>query len=196
MAAIQKVSYTHEAIIMWLLENPDKPLRNCADHFGYTQPWLSTVIHSDAFQEQLGKRQQEMMCITGRDIRGKLQVATDIALEGLTRKLTETENGDFLLDATDKLLARMGYGPASARNPGISAAVTVQNITVSSSDLAEARGMIRTIGNGKAADEEYPPRPQERGEREEGEKNSPFLPLTLVPSSDYDPSDPSNDSSG
>lgn len=142
MPEIQKVSHSHEAIILWLLENPDRPLRECAAIFGYTQPWLSTVIHSDAFQEQLRLRQNEMMVLTGRDIRHKMEAAADIALEGLTRKLENTEDGDFLLDATDKLLARMGHGPATARNP---APVTnnTMHITVSSGDLAEARALLR-----------------------------------------------------
>jgi hypothetical protein len=154
MAAIQKVSYSHEAIILWLLENPHRPLRDCAAYFGYTQPWLSTVIHSDAFQTQLKARQDEMMIVTGQDIREKVRVATDIALEGLTRKLSESEDGDFFLDATDKLLGKMGYG--QNKNP---APLVVNNIvSVTRNDLAEARAKM--IGNGKIPDDEYPPREQ------------------------------------
>lgn len=144
-AQIEKVSFTHEAVILWLLENPHRSLRDCAAYFGYTQAWLSTVIHSDAFQEQLRKRQDELAIMTGMDIRSKLRAATDIALGGLTRQLETTEDPKFLLDATDKLLHRMGYAPASARNPGgaVAQQTNIQNnITVSSADLAEARAMF------------------------------------------------------
>ena len=145
-AELQKVSFTHEAIILWLLENPHRSLRDCAAYFDYTPAWLSTVIHSDAFQEQLRKRQDELATLTGQDIRKKLNVAADIALEGLTRQLETTQNPGFLLDATDKLLHRMGYAPASARNPGgniTSQTTNIQNnITVSATDLAEARALL------------------------------------------------------
>ena len=146
MPAIKKVSFTHEALILWMLENPHRPLRDCAEYFGYTQAWLSTVIHSDAFQEQLRKRQQEFAILTGVDIRNKLMTATNIAIDGLTKHLEKTEDPEFLLDATDKLLHRMGYAPASSRNPAgqvINQTTNVQNnITVSSSDLADARDLL------------------------------------------------------
>jgi|SRR5687768_1786579 len=157
MPEIQKVSFSHEAIILWLLENPHKALRECAAHFGYTQAWLSTVIHSDAFQEQLRLRQDELAAITGAGIRRKLQAATDIALEGLTRHLEVTEDPKFLLDATDKLLHRMGYAPAGARNPvAIGTANVQQNITVNASDLEEARNLISRNAGRIPSDNESP----------------------------------------
>lgn len=151
MPEVKKVSFTHEALILWLLENPHRPLRDCAEYFGYTQAWLSTIIHSDAFQEQLQKRQQEFAILTGIDIRKKLGAATDIALEGLTRKLEECQDPEFLLDATDKLLHRMGYAPASARNPaGQVITNNVQNnITVSTTDLQEARALLSSRNAGR-----------------------------------------------
>jgi len=142
-AQIQKVSFTHESVILWMLENPHRSLRDCAEYFGYSQTWLSTVIHSDAFQEQLKKRQNEFAALTGIDIRNKLQAATDVAIEGLTRQLEKTEDGKFLLDAADKLLHRMGYAPASVRNPAGPVTNNTQvNLTVNANDLAEARAMI------------------------------------------------------
>lgn len=75
-----------------------------------------------------------------------MMAATDIALEGLTRQLEKAEDPEFLLDAADKLLHRMGYAPASARNPAgqiVNQTTNVQNnITVSSSDLAAARDLL------------------------------------------------------
>ncbi|HEU4854501.1 MAG TPA: hypothetical protein VFS89_04340, partial [Nitrosospira sp.] len=147
---IKKVTFTHEALILWMLENPHRSLRDAAAYFGYTQSWLSTIIHSDAFQEQLRKRQDELAIMTGHDIRAKLRAATDVALGGLTRSLETTEDPKFLLDATDKLLHRMGYAPASARNPGgpVQQTNIQNNITVSSDDLAAARALIGNQAQG------------------------------------------------
>lgn len=163
--AIEKVSFTHEALILWLLENPHRALRDCAAFFGYSQSWLSQIIHSDAFQEQLHKRQDELAILTGLNIRAKLRGATDIALEGLTRKLEKTEDPEFLLDATDKLLHRMGYAPASARAVGTMNIqqnnTSITHNVVSASDLAEARALL------SGGSRELPlAKPREYGEQE------------------------------
>lgn len=152
MPQIKKVSFTHEALILWLLENPHRALRDCAQYFNYSQAWLSTIIHSDAFQEQLRLRQREFAALTGIDIRNKMMAATDVALEGLTRHLEKTEDPEFLLDAADKLLHRMGYAPASARNPAgavINQTNVQNNITVSSSELKEARELLSSRNAGR-----------------------------------------------
>lgn len=145
MAEIKRVSFTHEALILWLIENPHRSLRDCSEYFGYTQAWLSTIIHSDAFQAQLRRRQDQCAAMVMQDIPSKLRGASDIALEKLTMQLEKTEDAKFLLDATDKLLHRMGYAPASTRNPGGNQINNVQNntIVVSGDDLAAARSMLQ-----------------------------------------------------
>ena len=117
MAAIQRISHTHEMIINWLVLHPQLSLRECADHFGYTQPWLSQLIHSDIFQAALRARQIEVASRVAASIPEKLQAAADIALTKLGDALAKTEDPDFILDAADRTLHRMGYAPASARNP-------------------------------------------------------------------------------
>lgn len=146
---IQRVTYSHEALINWMVENPDRPLRDAAAYFGYSQGWLSCIIHSDVFQAKLARRQEEVFAQIAQDIPSRLRGAADLALNGLTEKL---ENGNpdakFLLDATDKLLHRMGYAPASARNPLGTAQVVqnntqINNYTVNASDLAAARALAK-----------------------------------------------------
>lgn len=105
------VSFSHEALVFWLLANPEKDLRDCALYFGYSQAWISCIVHSDAFRERYKEQQDKLASQLGVDILGRLQSAADIALAGLTRKLEEAENPEFLLDATDKLLNRLGYAP-------------------------------------------------------------------------------------
>lgn len=49
---LAKLSHKHLQIMEWLLANPQKPLKKCAEHFGITQPWLSSVINSDLFRAE------------------------------------------------------------------------------------------------------------------------------------------------
>lgn len=143
---IGKISYTHEAFINWLLENPERPLRDAAAYFGYTQAWLSTILHSDVFQAKLSGRQDAVFAAVAQDIPSKLRAAADIGLEKLTRKLEDTEDGEFILDATDKLLHRMGYAPSASRNPVAPSHITnntqVNVFQVDALQLASARERI------------------------------------------------------
>jgi hypothetical protein len=152
MAAIQRMSHTHEMVINWLVLNPQKSLRECADHFGYTQPWLSQLIHSDIFQANLRQRQMEVAARVSASIPEKLQAVADIALEKLGDAIAKSEDPDFILDAADRALHRMGYAPASARNPAGSPSQigAVQNQTnvfvLGQDDLAQARELMRAAG--------------------------------------------------
>lgn len=148
-AQIGKISYSHEALMNWLLVNPDRPLRDAAAYFGYTQAWISTVIHSDIFQAKLFARQEKVFAQVAQDLPTKLAGAAHIALERMTEKLTTTEDPKYLLDATDKLLHRMGYAPAAARAPQGAPVIQntqINNFSVSSADLNAARELARTAG--------------------------------------------------
>lgn len=147
MAELARISSRHEQIMNWLLVNPHLSLRACADHFNLSQSWLSQVIHSDLFQAALRQRQQDVAVRVADSIPQKLRRVADVALEKLTEKMEETEDPEFLLDATDKILHRMGYAPASARNPagspaGMGGSVQQNNFFISAEDLHSARAFI------------------------------------------------------
>lgn len=142
MPEIANISPTHEAIMNWLLQNPGVPLRQCADHFGYTQSWLSTVIHSDIFQAKLRERQDAVFVRVADDIPAKLRSLADVTIEKLTAQIERTEDPEFLLDTADKVLHRMGYAPSSARNGGNVTVNQQNNFTVNAADLAQARQLM------------------------------------------------------
>jgi hypothetical protein len=146
MAELKRLSHTHEMMLNWLVLNPDRSLRECADHFGVSQSWLSSIIHSDIFQHALKEKQLAISLRVADSIPAKLRRAADIAVEKLTQKLEDTEDPEFILDATDKILHRMGFAPQSSRNPlgppTGSGPVQQNNFFISAGDLAEARALI------------------------------------------------------
>lgn len=150
MAEIQSISHRHSMIMNWMVLNPDRSLKECADHFNVTQPWLSTVIHSDVFQAEFQQKLQNIHNHCAQSIPDKLRVVADIALDRLADKVAKSEDADFILDAADKALHRMGYAPASARNGfGAAQGQTVNQTNVfmlSQDDLDQARNVMR--GNG------------------------------------------------
>ena len=157
MPEIANISFTHEALINWLIANPERKLRDCAAYFGYTQAWLSCIIHSDIFQAKLAERQNAVFAAVAQDIPEKLRGCADLALEKLAIKLEETEDAKYVLDAADKLLAKMGYGPATARNPSPAAALTQNNtFIIGAGDLAAARQLQRDFASRLSIDEARP----------------------------------------
>lgn len=147
---IKKVSHKHAMIMNWMVLNPDQSLRACADHFGVSQAWLSVVIHSDVFQAEFQQKLKNISARVAESIPEKLRAVADIALDKLAEKVAESEDPDFILDAADKALHRMGYAPASARNGyGAGSQVNVQQNNVfmlDAEDLARARGIMKSQG--------------------------------------------------
>lgn len=139
---ISRLSHTHEQVLNWLVANPERSQRECADHFGYTQAWLSRLIHSDLFQARLKERQETVFLHVAQDIPAKLRGLADIAIERVAELVGETENPDILVDVFDKTLHRLGYAPASARNPAPANMIQNNVILVSQEDLAIARDVV------------------------------------------------------
>jgi hypothetical protein len=145
---VQYISHTHDQVMNWLIANPDRPLRECADHFKYTQSWLSILIHSDAFQAKFKERQDAVFTAVMQDTPAKLKALADIAVEQLADKLTTNTDKKFALDAFDKIMHRAGYAPASQKNPN-GMQVTQNNLYMVSADAL------------KSARESMAPRPAE-----------------------------------
>lgn len=110
MPEIQDMTYRHEAILRWLVCNPHRPLKDCARELGYTQAWLSIIVHSDIFQARLRHMQDNLNDGALVDIRQKLQGIAHAALDKMADSIEFTDDPKMLLDVADKALNRLGYG--------------------------------------------------------------------------------------
>lgn len=61
MGRIAKLRYTHDAMIDQLLMNPSISQNSLAALFGFSAPWVSNVMASDAFQSKLAARREELV---------------------------------------------------------------------------------------------------------------------------------------
>lgn len=140
---IQSLSHTHEAMMDWLIANPQLGLREMSAYFGYSVSWLSVVINSDAFKQKYAERRGELDSAVTMGIRERLQACAEIGLEKIAHVLEKSEDPKVLVDATDKILHRMGYAPNTAKAPGGDTNIQQNNIFVASpEDLAQARKVI------------------------------------------------------
>ena len=107
-AQIQQMSAKHTDILNFILANPIMKLGDVAAHFSVTQSWLSTIIHSDAFQDQLQRRQDEIFD-SGilQPIATKLTAAADATLETYMEKIPNLD-ADQLINALAMAAKRTG----------------------------------------------------------------------------------------
>lgn len=142
---LAKLCYAHEAIIDWLLTNPDKDYKDCAFHFNYSISWLSIVVNSDAFKAEYERRRSLLTNRINDGIQQQLSETTLKALRKVSEKLDDGElEPEFALNTADKLLGRAGYG--STGRP-VSALFSQQNNfftgAASPAILADARERMR-----------------------------------------------------
>lgn len=144
---VQSVSIKHEAILNFLLINPTAKLREVAEYFGVTQPWLSCIIHSDAFQLRLRERQDLHFDVSVRPMLEKVTAAAELALNRIVELIPVETDLAKLNGVADKALSRLGIGN-SAPAPG-----TVVQVNVGiAADLAKARARIG-VKNGSSVSE-------------------------------------------
>lgn len=124
-ASIQKVSIKHEMIMNYIMENPQEPLASVAAHFGISSAWLSTVIHSPAFQDRLLEKKDVLFHHTVvATVRDKVSVLAHKALDKLVDQIDFTLDTKELRETADMALERLGYG---GKNGGAGDGPTVIN---------------------------------------------------------------------
>lgn len=59
--AITRVKFTHDAMIDYIISNPEVKQGHIAKVFGFTEAWISRIFCSDAFQARLAARKDELV---------------------------------------------------------------------------------------------------------------------------------------
>jgi len=155
MSSIQKVSYTHDAMIDMLVANPGISQGELAAHFGYTPAWISTIMSSDAFKEKLEARREEMVDpIIRVTMEDRFKAVVMKSLEVLQEKLEQPHTAvpdQLALQAAGlgaKALGKGGFGGSG------SPAVQV-NVQVNAEErLARVAGRLSSLVRERRGDAE------------------------------------------
>lgn len=139
MPEIKRLSHTHDQIIDWLLANPMLPNSACAAHFQYTEPWLSTIIHSDLFQAKLHERQEQVFGECVLSVKDRITALAHDSMKRLHEKIIVENDVDKLNCTADLMLKALGFGPKPG---GLPTTVQVNQTFVSKDMLAEARAQM------------------------------------------------------
>lgn len=125
--AIQKISYTHDAMIDLIIARPGVSQNEIAAYFGYTPAWVSRAIHTEAFQGRLKQRKDELVDPTIlSSVEERLRGAAAFALDKVMEKL-DTANLDQALKVATAATTALGYGarPQGWERQGPQVAVVV-----------------------------------------------------------------------
>jgi hypothetical protein len=142
MAQVIRLSHRHEAILNWLIANPEQKLEDCAREFGVTQPWLSSLIHCDLFQSALREKQAYVFGEISITVKDRI---THLAHESLRRLTERIESGsvsnDQLIDSAELAVKSMGFGAPKPQGP-INNNFVFQTPQIDASTLADARQLM------------------------------------------------------
>lgn len=137
---LKAISHRHQAIMDLMLAQPDVTQREIAAVLGYTEAWVSQVIHSDVFQatyRKLYKDQFDTVVIGSRE---KLLGLAHQAMERVGEELQNAPTPRFALDTMNSTLRALGLADDARNTPsGVGDPLPAVNPQL----LAEARGRIR-----------------------------------------------------
>lgn len=112
---LERLNHRHDAIILWLLSHPDRPQADCAEYFGYTQAWLSRIIHTDMFQAAYRAKAEELGVPTALAMKEKLLGLADVVVEATTQRIANGAASERFIENTMKnTLSALGYGTPSS----------------------------------------------------------------------------------
>lgn len=163
LPGIQRVNHRHDAIILWMLTYPDRTLGDCAAYFGYTQPWLSRIIHSDMFQAAYRAKAEELGQGTIHTLKDKLTNLAAVTLEKVTERVESGMASERMLGDTMKTtLAALGYGAAptanvDARSQNVHVHLDAEKIVEARERAAAARAGSTSLKEGAVLTSPAPP---------------------------------------
>ena len=153
---IDRVSYTHDAMIDLVLQNPMLSQNEIAAHFGYTPTWVSIIFNSDAFQSRLAARKEEIVDPLVRAqveeaIKGLVTRSIEILREKLDSPNTST---DLALEVFKASTRAAGYGArASNTTVNVHGPGLIQVLSGMDSHQAPAEGGRVLTGESQRVEE-------------------------------------------
>lgn len=142
--AIARVKYTHDAMIDLIIIDPSISQGAIARHFGYTEPWVSRIFGSDAFQARLAQRKGDLVDPTiVASVEERLRAVASRSLDLVMEKLANPAlcSLDQAMKAVEVSTKALGYG-ARQTNVAVqtSFVVALPSQSASAADWASQHG--------------------------------------------------------
>lgn len=177
MNQVKKVSFWHESIVDWELQNPEKSMGECAEYFGVTEPWLSVIRNSDIFKEYAALRRGEHNSNVSMSVIDRAEAVAGVSLEVLEERIRAERHSiglGIVNDTAAMALKALGFGQKQDSR----ANHTQVNIVLGADPelLARAREKMRLVNTHVGGIE-----PQEQLEEKEEQSEQPEQPPRALP---------------
>ena len=98
---LKKLTYTHEAMVDLILQEPTVTYKELAEIFGFSEGWIQRVVSSDAFKARIAERKAALIDpIIAKSLNERLRGVTVRAIDIISDKLSSDEAGaTYALDA-------------------------------------------------------------------------------------------------
>lgn len=98
---IVRITYTHDAMIDLIIQEPTVTYKELAELFGHSAAWIARIVGSDAFKARLAERKSELVDpAIARSLNDRLRGVTTKALDIISDKLDAPEAGaQYALEA-------------------------------------------------------------------------------------------------
>ena len=119
MGRLEKVRYTHQDMIDYIIANPCVSQNDLAARYGYSVGWVSNIMASDAWQVQMAARRDEIVDPQLKaSIEERFRGVTILSLKRLQEKLeAPTVSDNVVLRAAEMGAKAMGVGGNAAPQP-------------------------------------------------------------------------------
>ncbi len=112
MGNLDKINYSHQDMIDYIIANPRISQGQLAARYGYTQGWISNVMASDAWKSAMAARRTELVDpVLTATITERFEGITRLSLERLQQKLEAPQVSDqIVLKAVELGAKALGVG--------------------------------------------------------------------------------------
>lgn len=110
---IIRLTYTHEAMIDLILQEPTVTYEELSEIFGCTKRWISHVVSSDSFKARLAERKSALIDPQiSRSLNERLRGVTVKAIDLISEKLSSEDAGAaYALEALGVATSAMSKAP-------------------------------------------------------------------------------------
>ena len=118
---IQKVSFTHDNIIDFIISMPSSNYREIGAQFGYSPEGIGIICRSDAFKARLESRKNELVDpIIKQNVEERLIGLAHASIDILARKLAVSDDSALALRALDSVTKNQAaaYGARGGNSIG------------------------------------------------------------------------------
>jgi len=145
---LQKVRYSHDAMIDVLLAEPTITQNALAKQFDRSVPWISRILGSDAFQAALAKRREEITDpFLVATIEERFRGLAYQSLEIISEKLESTKNVDLALKGLDISAKVLGFGArAGGQTNQTQFIIQLPPKSSNSTEWAAEHGPMKSVG--------------------------------------------------